>query len=436
MIGDLPEIIYFIISLVFSCFFSGSEAALVSISIDRTRQLIQEGGARGRALSFLAKRPGEILTTILIGNNVANIFAASLTTTIAQKHFGNDVLAMSVGVTTILILIFGEIVPKTYARRHSEALALPIVRVLQIHYYIMYPAVVFLSWIIHKILGKNAHLRGQVITKDDIEFMINKAEEEKTIDSKQLDFFNSVLEFPTIKVKDVMIPRSKVVYIGAELTYREVIDGLKGSSYSRYPVCKEEDLDQIIGFLHVKDLAFIPVDQKQKFNIHKILKSPFFVFEHMKIQAVFEHMNRKRVHLALVKDENGLVVGIVTLEDIVEEIFGEIQDEHDKEGEIGEFGTIKGTQLIVPGTITLRDLDNEYDIEIPLNDNYSTLTGFLLDMLGNNFPTQGNIIVRKGLSFELSKVVDYEIREVKITDVDGEKHIFSRSNFNKNTKGK
>ena len=148
----------------------------------------------------------------------------------------------------------------------------------------------------------------------------------------------------------------------------------------------------------------------------------------MKIQAVFDHMNRKKVHLALVKDENGLVVGIVTLEDIMEEIFGEIQDEHDDEDDVITKDESESLEegLVVPGSISLRDLYNEYDVKIPLNDNYSTLRGFLLDMLGNNFPKEGNILFWEGLSFELLQVIDNEIEEVKIESTDGEKYVASR----------
>jgi putative hemolysin len=150
----------------------------------------------------------------------------------------------------------------------------------------------------------------------------------------------------------------------------------------------------------------------------------------MKIQSVFDHMNRKKVHLALVKDENGLVVGIVTLEDIMEEIFGEIQDEHDDEDEgIPKIAASRLEEgLVVPAEITLRDLKNEYEIDIPLNDNYSTLRGFLLDMLGNHFPKEGNILFWDGLSFNLLKVSDNEIEEVKIESTDGDRHVIgSRS---------
>ncbi|MEC7182848.1 MAG: transporter associated domain-containing protein, partial [Bdellovibrionota bacterium] len=160
-----------------------------------------------------------------------------------------------------------------------------------------------------------------------------------------------------------------------------------------------------------------------------ILKKPFYVYEHMRIHAVFDYMNKKKVHLALVKDENGLIVGIVTLEDIIEEIVGEIQDEHDVEEDrlkaSQEQGSLK-SGIVLEGHVNLRDLQNDYDVKIPLNDNYSTLAGFILDMLGNNFPEQGQIIVWEGFSFEIYKVDNLEIKEIKISDVDGERHLFSK----------
>jgi CBS domain containing-hemolysin-like protein len=428
MTSQSQDIIIFVTGIILSAVFSGAEAALISIPAKRVKQLIEEGGSRANAFRFLAEKPSEILTTILIGNNFVNIFVASLATTIAQNYFDDDAISYSVGGTTILILIFGEIIPKTFARNHAERLALPIIRLLQFLYYAMYPVVKIFMFVIGAVLGKNAQLSERLVTKDDIEFLVNEAEKEKTIDSKQIDLLTSILEFPMIKVKDIMVPRTKVHAIKKEATFREVIDLVKEVAHSRYPVT-DDDLDSVLGFLHVKDISFVEPEDRDKFNVEDHLKDTFFVYEHMKIQSVFDHMNRKKVHLALVKDENGLVVGIVTLEDIMEEIFGEIQDEHDDEDDgipkLSEHQLENG--LVVPAEISLRDLKNEYDIEIPLNDNYSTLRGFLLDMLGNNFPQTGNILFWEGLSFNLLKVVEKEIEEVKIESTDGERYITSRS---------
>lgn len=425
---DSFEIILLTVCFGLSAFFSGSEAVLLSVDLDRAKQLIEAGGAKGKALRFMVKKPSELLTTILVGNNIVNIFASSLTTVIAQRVFKDDAIGYAVGITTLIILVFGEIMPKTFARTHAESLAVFVIRVLQFFYYCLYPIVNFMVWVISKILGENAQLTGRIVTQNDIEYMIQKAEKENTMDSKQIDLINSILEFPKIKVKDIMIPRKEVKYIQSNLNYQDIVNLINLDTHSRYPVC-EGDLENIKGFLHVKSLAFVKDEDKKNFNLLSYLREPFFVYEHMKIQAVFDHMNRKKVHLALVKDENGLIVGIITLEDIIEEIMGEIQDEHDLDEdeitkEYQESDLIEG--VIVEGSISLRDLYNDYDIKIPLNDNYSTLAGFILDMLGNNFPEEGQMIIWEGYTFNLLKVDDYEIREVKIKDTDGEKHIYSK----------
>lgn len=425
---DSFEIVSLTVCFCLSGFFSGSEAVLLSVSHDRARQLIEEGGPKGKALSFMVEKPSELLTTILVGNNIVNIFASSLTTVIAQRMFATDAISIAVGVTTLIILIFGEIMPKTFARTHAESLSVFTIRILQVFYYLTYPVIKLMVWVINTVLGENAQLTGRVVTKDDIEYMIQKAEKENTMDAKQIDMINSILEFPKIKVKDIMIPRKEVKYIQVGMKFNEIISIVNLDTHSRYPVC-DGDIENIKGFLHVKSLAFVKDEDKKDFDLVNYLKEPFFVFEHMKIQAVFDHMNRKKVHLALVKDENGLIVGIITLEDIIEEILGEIQDEHDLDEEevLKEYMEVDSEDgIIVDGSISLRELYNDYDIKIPLNDHYSTLAGFVLDMLGNNFPEEGQIIVWEGLSFNLLKVDDYEIREVRIKDVDGEKHLYSK----------
>lgn len=422
------EIVILVVCLFGSAFFSGSEAVLMSLGLDRAQQLLDEGGSKSKAMHFMINQSNELLATILVGNNIVNILTASLTTSIATRIFESDAVGISTGLVTIMILIFGEIIPKTFARSQAENLSVFIIYILRFKYIVFYPVIRAMVFIIKAVLGENAELTGRFITKNDIEYMISKAEQDKTMDSKQLDLLNSILEFPTIKVKDIMIPRPEVKFIKKGLTFQQIIEFAKQDNYSRYPVT-EGELESTVGFLHIKDLAFVRGEGKSQFDVTRYLKDPFFVYEHMKIQAVFDYMNRKKVHLALVKDENGIVVGIVTLEDIVEEIFGEIHDEHDIE-ELDPKETEKDKDLvdglIIDGALSLRGLYSDYDIKIPLNDNYSTVAGFILDMLGNNFPKQGQIIVWDGYSFELKRVEDFEIKEIKIQDVDGEKHFFNK----------
>lgn len=418
------EILFLFISLCLSAFFSGAEAALLSLPHEKAKQISEEHGLDSSAVKYWLERPNDILTTILVGNNFVNIFIASVSTSIAQRFFTNDAIAISVGISTVVILLFGEIAPKTFGRGKSEKVAPFCLMILIVVYYLLYPIVKVFTIIISVVLGKNAHVGSRVVTKDDIEVMVEMAEEEKTMDSKQLDLLTSILEFPSIKVKDIMVPRTSIEAIKKDSSFDDIIKMVQDVAHSRYPVYRT-DLDDVLGFLHVKDLAFMSTDERIAFDVTKYLKPPFFVYEHMKIQAVFDHMNRKKVHLALVKDENGLVVGMLTLEDIMEEIFGEIQDEHDDE-EDGIPGVESESGVLVPSTISLRDLYNEFDIKIPLNDNYSTLNGFLMEMLGNSFPKKGHMIIWDGYSFELVRVKNYEIKDVKIKSVSGE-HIIDNS---------
>lgn len=412
------EVLILAVSLLLSAFFSGSEAALLSLPHEKAKQIAEEHGIDSWAMKRWLAIPNDILTTILVGNNFVNILIATLSASIAERFFSNDALAISVGVTTIMILLFGEIAPKTLARGHAEKYAPVCVMVLIGFYYVMWPVVKLFTKIIQMVLGKNVNVRSRVVTKDDIEVMVEMAEEERTMDSKQIDLLNSILEFPSIKVKDIMVPRTQIEAVKRSSSFTELIRMVREVAHSRYPVYGE-DLDDVLGFLHVKDLAFMGNEEQRSFDITKYIKPPFFVYEHMKIQAVFDHMNRKKVHLALVKDENGLVVGMLTLEDIMEEIFGDIQDEHDDDEDLIP-GVENADGVLVPSTISLRDLYNEYDIEIPLNDNYSTLNGFLMEQLGNSFPKKGHMIIWDGYSFELMRVKNSEIKEVKIKSTNGD----------------
>ena len=412
------ELLFIIISLLLSGFFSGSEAALMSLPHEKAKQIAEEHGVDSWAIKVWLNKPNDILTTILVGNNFVNIFIASLSTSIAQRFFQNDAIAISVFITTMVILFVGEILPKTFARGKSEKIAPLCMIVLIGFYYMLYPMVKVFMKIIELVLGKNAQVQGRQVTKDDIEVMVEMAEEKKSMDSKQLELLTSILEFPSIKVKDIMVPRTSIEGIQKDMTYDEIITLVRDDAHSRYPVY-DEDLDEVLGFLHIKDLVFADDHDRQKFNVIRYVKPPFYVYEHMKIHAVFDHMNRKKVHLALVKDENGIVVGMLTLEDIMEEIFGEIQDEHDDEKD-GIPGVESEEGVIVPPTISLRDLYNEYDIKIPLNDNYSTLNGFLMEHLGNNFPKKGHMIIWDKYSFELVRVKNSEIKEVKIKSTSGD----------------
>jgi len=417
--------------LILSATYSAIEAVLLSIPIDRARQLANGETAKHRAFRFLLHKSNEILTTILVGNNLANTIIATYTAKMATTFFESESIGLSVAIATILILVFAEILPKTIGRSQSENLAYPAIIFIRINYYIMLPIVSICAILIKLVLGDNAKLTGRLVKKNDIEYLINKAEQENSIDAKQIELLSSILEFPTIKVKDVMIPRVKIGYIDSDMTYTEIVSEIKKDNHSRYPVCTGA-LENSVGVLHVKDLLQLSLAQIERFDIKKYIKNPFIVYEHMKIQSVFDHMKKKRIHLALVKDENGTVVGMITLEDIIEQIVGDIRDEHDSHEKNkmsdGHEEQMANEGTVVDATISLIDLEYECDIELPNEEGYSTLAGFILDMLGNNFPEEGQMLFWNGLSFEIMKVENGEIKDVRIKDTEGVRHIFSRKN--------
>ena len=228
-------------------------------------------------MAFMILRPSELLSTILVGNSIANILAGSLTTSLTATYTGSNIIGLALGATTIVIILFGEILPKTIGRNHAEKLSVIAIRTLQVMFYLLYPAIKSIVWFINTILGDNAELTGRMVTKDDIEFMISKAEKEKTMDSKQIDLLSSILEFPMIKVKDIMISRMHVNYLQKDSTYEEMMTYVRETGNSRYPVCDGE-LENIVGFMHVKDLAFLTDDQKKNFKLEKLLKPPLFVY--------------------------------------------------------------------------------------------------------------------------------------------------------------
>ncbi|MFI5391603.1 MAG: CNNM domain-containing protein, partial [Bacteriovoracales bacterium] len=288
------EIALIIGCLTASGFYSGSESVLLSVGVDRARRIIDEGGPAAKTMRFMIDKPSELLTTILVGNNLVNIVLSTMVTVVTTRYFGDTHLGIAVAISTSAILLFGEIIPKTFGMANAERISVPAIKFLQLNYYTLFPIVHLMSWVTKKLLGESAIIRAKLITKRDLEYMVSKAGREKTIDSKQLDMLSNILEYPTIKVKDIMIPRQEIKYVQADWKYDELLDYVKLNVHSRFPVC-EENLDKCIGFLHTKALLTLEENLMANFTAKDIVKEPFFVFENMKIQMVFEAMNRKKL---------------------------------------------------------------------------------------------------------------------------------------------
>lgn len=370
----------FILALICSAFFSGSEVALFSITRAKVRTLVNEGIPGSQALSTLKQNPDRFLITILIGNNIVNILAASLATAVAIGIFGEGGIAVTVAtvVVVILLLIFGEIGPKMYASRHSAPIALRIS-----------PLIFFLSqmfspviWVFNYIAGKmtdGTMFTQHLITEEEIKEWIDVGQEEGTIEKDEQEMLHSVFEFGDTRVREAMTPRIDVVMIEDTVTPGEALEVFKKTGFSRIPVY-HENIDSIRGILNIKDAFAAIMDQRYHSPIIELCSEPLFVPETKKIDELLRELKGKKTHQAIVLDEYGAFVGIITVEDIVEELVGDILDEFDTE----EPSLVKVTEGVysVDARMWVSDLNKELDLSLPVGETYETLAGLIIDFLG------------------------------------------------------
>ncbi|MFN2547408.1 MAG: hemolysin family protein, partial [Myxococcales bacterium] len=319
-------------ALLGSAFFSSSETALTALGEARVRALIDGGGRRARLLRFWHGHPDRILSALLLGNTLVNVGMGSLTALIADELGLSHALALLTGVTTVVILVFGEITPKTFAKRHASGFAVFIIPFVIISYWLLYP----LAWLFVQVPRALARATGSAdapvesVTSQELEYLIEIGAKHGSIDKVREQLLSSVLAFTEVLVKEIMIPRTQVVALEETASYDEALKLVTESELSRIPVYRNS-LDEVVGVLHAKSLL---ADVKRgiaasEFQLARYVVKPFFVPEMMKVSRLLTEMQRRKTHLAIVVDEFGGTSGIVTLEDVVEEIVGEIHDESD-----------------------------------------------------------------------------------------------------------
>ena len=416
------EIVLIVLSLIVSAFFSSSETALTSLSKIKVAQIVKSGSKNAKYFNLWMKHPNKMLNTILIGNNVANIFASVLAGSLANKLSGSSQIAVTTAVMTILILFFGEITPKTFAKHNSEAISAFFIRPLVLLYYLFYPFTyiinVFVKVVI-KIMGGKIDKEQPLITEDEIEFMINVGEEEGILEDETKEMMHNIMDIKDISVKEIMVPRTEMVAVSIESTIDDVLKVIEEYEYSRIPVY-ENDLDHIAGILYVKDLIMYAKEGLKNLNIDlkNMIKKPFFVPETKNIYDLFKEFQSKRVHLAIVIDEYGGVAGIATMEDILEEIVGEIRDEYDS-AEEDEFVEVNENTFIVDAGMDLDDFCEKLDIEKTEDmEDYETVGGLIYD-LADKIPSEGEELDFtdkfriKVIKTEGNKIVKVEVKRIE-----------------------
>ena len=409
--------------LFFSALFSASETALTALNYAKVHQLINEDNARYGRLSLWLEEPNRVLTTILIGNNVVNILASALTTSISEQIFGHQGVAIAVGVLTFVILVSGEVVPKTYAKHHAKRVAHRLFPFLRISYILFYPFTTILSWIVSVVIrffGGNLSRGGPFITESDIEYMINLGTQEGVLDEEKEKLLQSILEFDDITIREIMVPRINMMTLAFDASPEHALKLAQSSAHSRIPVY-DGHLDNIVGILYLRDLfraqtrdgeSAAPSNSFLSSDWTKLLRTPYFVPSTMKISDLLKEIQRRKKHIAIVVDEFGGTMGLVTLEDILEEIVGEIHDEFDQD-EDQEILTVSENVFHASSYISVRELGEFLDVEFPDDGDYETLGGFVTALFGQ-VPQKGEGIKWNGFQFSVLRADEKHVLFVEI----------------------
>ncbi|WP_091545431.1 HlyC/CorC family transporter [Alkaliphilus peptidifermentans] len=403
--------IILLILLILSGFFSASETALMSISKIRVRHMLEEEVEGAELINRLLEKPGKLLSTILVGNNAVNIGASALATSLAVERFGGKGVAISTAIMTILVLIFAEITPKSYAAKKAESVSLRVIKPMSLLIFILKPVVTVFTYIttgLVGLLGLKLDKDRPFITEEELKTMVNVSHEEGVLEVDEKQMIHNVFEFGDMNIRDVMVQRTDIVAFNINTPYEEIIGDFKEEQFSRYPVY-DESIDNIVGMLYVKDLFF--VENHEGFHIKNYMRKPSYTFEFKKISEVFKEMKKNRIHIAVVLDEYGGTAGIVTMEDMIEEIVGEIQDEYD-ENEI-EIQAVNENEYIADGIVKISLVNELLKINIETEE-FDSIGGFIIGELGR-LPKVGEVIEVDGIRFTVEMVDKNRVKSIRIT---------------------
>jgi len=413
---DAAELTFFVGCLALSALFSASETAITSLGVLKTKHIIEQQGRAANAMKFWLRHPSRVLTTILIFNTLVNTAASAVVTNLVSKHF-DHAIGIATGAATFFILIFGEVVPKSFARANSEALAPVSMSFIRTIYVLMYPAVVSLSGfanLVIRLLGSNEKFTP-TLTEEELEFMINEGTSSGVIEDLKKDMLSGVFEFDETKVAEIMTPRTDVMAVQKNTSFSDAVKIAIESGHSRMPVY-DERIDNIIGILFAKDLfRHLATKNNQELKITSLMREPFFTPESKAIMDVFKDLKRTKNHLSIVIDEYGGMAGIVTMEDILEEIVGDIQDEFDAE----EAQITKVTENVfdVAGAVSVDDFKEFFKIEDTVeeddHEDVETVAGWMIQKIGE-LPRIGQSVEIGPLDIEVTEVARHRIQKIRV----------------------
>ena len=400
-----------VLLLALSGFFSGSETAMLALDRMRVKYLQQKQHPGADRLAKLLESPDRLLGGILIGNNLVNIAASVVATGLLVRHFGERGELLTILLLTPVLLIFSEVFPKTYAAQYPERVSFLVLKPILAVVWVLYPVIRIVAMTTRFITGMlHRHPPAeQFLSEDEIKSIIQVGEESGVVTAKQRRMLHSIFDLSETRVRDVMLPRTEVVGISTDSNFQEVLEIVRKCGHSRFPVF-EESLDSIVGIIHSKDILAY-ADRPDQFTLIDNCRKPFFAPESKRVAVLLQTFRKQQEHLAIVVDEYGGVEGIVTLEDVVEEIVGEIHDEYDtEEVDFRQLGTLT---YLADGAVSLRTVNRRFQLSLP-EEHVTTLAGYLLQQMGK-IPVEGDRCEAEGVVFSVRRMDGRRIEEVIMT---------------------
>ena len=410
--SDVIQLLSLILLLCLSAFFSSSETALLSISQMRIRTLVDEGNKRAMTLERVVSNKSKMLSAILIGNNVVNLSASSLITSLVINHFGNAYVGIATGIITLLILIFGEISPKTMATLQAEKVALKVAGIISVLMKILTPVIFIINLLaggVLRLMGVDPNAKTDTITESELRTIVDVSHEEGVIESEERRMINNVVDFGDTQAKDVMVPRIDMVFVEENTTYDELMEVYRENMFTRIPVYRDTT-DNVIGIINMKDLLFY--EKSTDFRLKNYLREAYFTYEFKKTSELFMEMRQNSVSLAIVLDEYGATVGLITLEDLLEELVGEIRDEYDAD-ELKSFQKLSDREYRVEGSMKLDDINDALELSLSSED-YDSVGGLIIGAL-DHVPVAGEGVTVNNIRFVVEKMDKNRIEWVRMT---------------------
>ena len=411
--GDAIQLIVLFILLLLSAFFSSAETAMTTVNKIRIMSLADDGNKRAKTLMKIIDDPGKLLSTILIGNNIVNLSASSLATTWTTRVFGNAFIGVATGVLTLLVLLFGEITPKTMATLSAEKFSLTYAPIIYTLMKILTPVIFLVNKLssgVLFLLHVDPNARQNTMTEQELRTIVDVSHEDGIIEKEERQMIYNVFDFGDSQAKDVMVPRIDMYFVSVDATYDELLTIFREDGYTRYPVY-EKTTDTIIGIINMKDLLLR--DPSESFSVRSILRDPYFTYEYKSTADLLMEMKEYAVNLVIVLDEYGATAGMITLEDLLEEIVGEIRDEYDEDEEEDYQEIIAQREYTARGSAKLDDLNERIGLHLE-SDDYDSIGGYIIEQL-DRLPNPGeSCITDDGLKLVVDEIEKNRIELVHI----------------------